>query len=171
VNCAAFLRWLDDGRPESEASAARTHARGCDACARQLDAALELDAALTAGRPASRDFTDRVMARVAETPQRALAPAVLVALPLAPVLPWWVRAAMQPATILAAIAAAVLLGWGDDLVQNAGAWSGLLDGMATGRAAPWAADPRVPLAVAIAVAPGVAWVSRRLYAWGSRLAS
>jgi len=106
MSCDDFERWLDQGgAPEGRVGAA-AHAAACPRCARAWRIAETLDAALAeAPAPASRAFTDRVMARVGSG--RIPAPLLM------PALPWWVRAAMEPATVLALVAAGAMV-WGWD---------------------------------------------------------
>jgi hypothetical protein len=62
-------------------------------------------------------FTDDVMRRVAQTPRHAgLAPAMIDA-PADDSLPWWTRALLEPVTILAFLAAALLAGWPAQLLR------------------------------------------------------
>ena len=94
---------------------------------------------------------------------------------LSPALPWWVHAAREPAIVLSARLIAVLTAWGNDLMRGAAAAMGLLAGAMSGAATPgeWAtliADPRVAVAVGVALTPSLVWASRRLFAWGSKLA-
>src|SRR5262245_2618681 len=101
MNCAAFERWLDEGAPQDLAAAAQAHASQCARCAAAERAARSLELALSAtATPAPAGFTERVMARVGG---RAQAPALL------PALPWWIRAAMEPATVLAMLAAGAVV--------------------------------------------------------------
>ena len=106
MSCADFERWLDEGEAEEGADVAHAHSATCPRCAASWRAAQALErslAAVPAWAPAT--FTDRVMARIGNG--RALAPMV------APALPWWIRAAMEPATVLA-LAAAGAIAWGWD---------------------------------------------------------
>src|SRR5262249_21385731 len=97
MDCATFERWLDEGRPEPEAGTARVHTRDCPRCARLLVIDRALDQALRAAPTrAPLAFTDRVMARIGPRSMPMLGPAM----------PWWIRAASEPATVLALIAAA-----------------------------------------------------------------
>lgn len=177
MNCARFDRWLDGGRAADAEAEARTHARGCARCAAAREASLELEVALGAAPPAPAGFADRVMARVADTPQgaaaAALAPAPVRALLDLPALPWWVRAAIEPGALLAAAASALLLGWGGPLFHRASLASGWISqalAHAPAMPAPTEMDPRVMWVVTLAFAPAVAWASLRFYAWGRRLA-
>jgi hypothetical protein len=178
MNCRLFGDWLDAGCPERDAADARRHARECDPCAAALGVALELEAAMIAAPAAPAGFTDRVMARVAETPQmsRSAFSAAAPVLPvLAPALPWWVRAAMEPAVLLAAVLAAVLVGWGSELARGANTavvWlaGAVTSGVSQSAWAPLVDDPRVLIAMVIALTPSLLWTSRRLYALGNKLA-
>ena len=102
MTCDQLERWLNEGMPESLAEQARAHARACARCAASLAAALELETMLASPPCAPEAFTERVMVRL-EAPSFA---------PAAPALPWWIRAASEPAAVAAlALAAAVLWGW------------------------------------------------------------
>lgn len=107
MKCSGFERWLDEGMPEAGAPPARGHTAQCDACARRLAAAVEMDALLAEPTEAPAEFTDRLMARVEATPR----PAPRVSLPalIPDALPWWVRAAADPATALSFILAGLVL--------------------------------------------------------------
>ncbi len=176
MNCERFDRWLDDGRPAADDAAAR-HARGCDRCAAALGAALELEASLASTAAAPAGFTDRVMARVARTPQAApaaLRPRHAVAPLVAPAMPWWVRAATQPPALMAVVLAALLAGWSGALFDAARAGASLLAGALARDAFAGGGfvlfdDPRLATAVAVALAPSLVWTSVQLYAWGRRL--
>jgi len=106
MNCELFERWLDDGRPEAERAAAEAHAARCASCAEALRVALELETLLAAPPAAAPPaLTEHVMARIAS------AEATRARLPAAesPVLAWWIEAAAEPATVLAAALAALVL--------------------------------------------------------------
>ena len=105
MDCGHFERWLDDGQPQAAAAGAHAHADSCAHCAAALASARALDAALeryAATAPAG--FTARVMERV---------PRARAGRPLAWVepdaLPWWVRAAAEPAAALSLALAALVL--------------------------------------------------------------
>jgi hypothetical protein len=105
MDCERFERWLDEGLGETAGAEGRAHAASCARCGAALAAARALDAAL--GQPAvvaPADFAERVMERVA----RARA-ARLFAWIEPEVLPWWVRAAAEPATALSLVLAALVL--------------------------------------------------------------
>src|SRR5580765_2162827 len=94
MRCAEFVRWLDRERPEERAAAAREHAAGCASCARRWAADAALDRLLAeALPPAPLGFSDRLMARL---PERRAVP-VLLGFET----PWWLRAAADPAAVLA----------------------------------------------------------------------
>ena len=105
MDCEHFERWLDDGLPEMAGIGAHAHAASCARCAAALAAARALDAALErCAATAPAGFAERVMERVARA---------RVARPLAWIepdaLPWWVRAAAEPATALSLVLAALVL--------------------------------------------------------------
>lgn len=172
MNCERFERWLDSGTPDSDAAAARMHARDCESCAAALEAWLELDVALDVVAAAPAGFTDRVMARVAESPQPLAGAArlpVAASLPPSP-FPWWVSAMMQPAAVLAAVAAALLAGFGEPMLRGVFAAQGWAAQALAGHA-PAALDPVAARVVALALLPSVAWMSWRIYRWSEGLAA
>lgn len=170
MNCTAFDRWLDAGSPAATAAAARVHARDCERCAAALDASLELDVALGVVPAAPAGFTDRVMARVAETPQAA---AVIVApLRVAPApepFAWWVRAAMEPSMLLATTLAAMLMLWSGPIARG-----GLVVAAALNRALASGAathpDVRVAWVISLAMLPTACWLGWRLFLWSAKRA-
>ena len=105
MDCERFGRWLDEGRAETVGAEGQAHAASCARCDAALAAARALDAAL--GRSAivaPAGFAERVMERVARARQ-----ARLLAWIEPEVLPWWVRAAAEPATALSLALAALVL--------------------------------------------------------------
>lgn len=171
MTCESFDRWLDEGALESGAAEARAHARTCDRCARALDAMLEVEAALANTPVAPRGFTDRVMARVAVTPQEVSAPRAAAG-PLGaplfpPAFPWWVRIAMEPSVLLAAALAAVFVGFGGPIFTaalRAQAWLAHAEASAhVPIDAPWTA--------ALFLLPAVAGASWLIYRWSASVAS
>jgi len=105
MDCERFERWLNEGMGVAVGAEWHAHATSCAHCGAALAAARALDAAL--GQPAVEapaDFTERVMERVA----RARV-ARLLAWIEPEVLPWWVRAAAEPATALSLALAALVL--------------------------------------------------------------
>jgi hypothetical protein len=117
VNCHDVDRWLDEGSPEAERAAMMLHVRICARCAAAAAAEEELEMALAAAPAAPTGFTDRVMARVAGVSQVRIP--VLEVLPLLRAFPWWVRLALEPAALLAAVLAAALVWQGNTLFRLA----------------------------------------------------
>lgn len=110
--CDDVERWLNDGMPPRGEGAARTHARGCAACARTIDAAVALDAMLAAAATtAPAGFTDGVMARIDLEMEEARAPHGIAAIAAAPARatrpatspPWWLAFAAEPAAAVALV--------------------------------------------------------------------
>ncbi|HEY3215147.1 MAG TPA: hypothetical protein VGK93_01505 [Candidatus Eisenbacteria bacterium] len=105
MSCAKLEAWLNEGMPQAGGAEARNHAARCPRCAAALEAAEQLEAMLLIGPgPAPADFTERVMARLGESLDRARA------LPVRALLPWWIRAAAEPAAVLAMLVGA-LVAW------------------------------------------------------------
>jgi hypothetical protein len=149
VNCQALDRWLDDGGPDAGRAAAVAHARTCERCAAALAHADALELALSATPSAApAGFTDRVMARVADASQVRVGIPVMEMLPLLRTFPWWVRLALEPATVLAALIASVLVWRGDALFA--------LAGVGAVRLSSWVASSITPLfaSVAVPASPG-----------------
>ena len=126
MNCLAFERLLDDGAPDILPAEALAHARGCASCARSLARARSLERALERYHsdepgpelePTLVRLTERVMARVERGDARGVR---WLALPDA--LPWWVRAAAEPAVVLSVALCALLLWRGDALLASTRAW-------------------------------------------------
>ena len=181
MNCHDVDRWLDDRSPDDERTAMLMHVRICARCSAALGAMDALESALTAAPAPPRAFTERVMARVAETAQMRATVPVLEVLPLLRAFPWWARLALEPAALLAAVLAAVLVWRGDALFTLArvgalqlGAW---LAQISTGTAAvvapvnplALALTPTVLACVALAVAPLVFMGSRLLADWSATM--
>jgi hypothetical protein len=127
VNCLAFERLLDEGAPDGLPAEALAHARECASCARSLARARSLERALERYHsdesgpelePTLVRLTERVMARVERGDARGVR---WLALPDA--LPWWVRAAAEPAVVLSVALCAVLLWRADALLASTRAWS------------------------------------------------
>ncbi len=123
MDCRGFEAWLDQGLPEgAPAAEARAHADSCPACAAALAAAREVDLALSAApAPAPAGFAARVMERV----ERART-ARWLGWAEADFLPWWVRAAADPAAALAVGLAGLVLWQWDALIRLASAASAAL---------------------------------------------
>ena len=189
TECAGFERWLDEGND----TAAAAHAAACPACSPRWVAERAVSALWAGAAPAPRaDFVERVLARVAVTPQEvppvvtakasaALRPlAAIEAAMVREALPWWIRAAAQPACALALALAAVvaaffpqLLGVARDFPQ----WSAGAVSVLTGAIAPWLGradsivgrDPVAGAGVALALVPLVLVVSTALFRLGASL--
>lgn len=178
TGCARFTRWLDDGMPPAAAAAHEAHASGCAGCAAALAGARALDRALERALAAAPDgFADRVMERVARARQ-----VPLTAWIEPDMLPWWVRAAAEPAVVLATMLAALVLWQYPLLVRVATtAWQ-LLSGPAVsgflrlpslpaelpGLAA--LADPYVLVGLALAGLPVAWWAGLAVYHWSGDVA-
>ncbi len=174
-DCAGFARWLDDGMPADGAAAHAAHAAACARCAAALADARALDRALERALVAApADFADRVMAGVARTGRRQAATWVV-----SDVLPWWVRALADPAAVLAAALAALVL-WQYPLLSRVApvAWR-VLSGSALGGVlrlpgppASWPglavfADPYVLGGLGLAGLPVAWWAGLAIYRWSS----
>jgi hypothetical protein len=172
MNCETFTRWLDEDMPVSDAAAAEAHARDCSECAAALEAARAVARLLAEPAPvvaAPTGFDARVMARVAEFEAGAAREIVLPSS-----LPWWARAAAEPAVVLAFVVAGLTLLYGRALVAAGSrlvvalAASFAPAGAAPVRGAPAIADPAVAVAIAMAALPFAAWAAWKLYAWSER---
>jgi hypothetical protein len=105
MDCERFERWLDEGMGAQAGAEGRAHAASCARCGAALAAARALDAALARSAiVAPEDFAGRVMERVARARL-----ARLLAWIEPEVLPWWVRAAAEPATALSLVLGALVL--------------------------------------------------------------
>ena len=105
MDCERFERWLNEGREEEAGAEAHVHAASCARCGAALAAARALDAALGCSSiVAPAGFAERVMERVARARQARLLTWIEPE-----VLPWWVRAAAEPATALSLTLAALVL--------------------------------------------------------------
>ncbi|HET9251503.1 MAG TPA: hypothetical protein VFP58_05240 [Candidatus Eisenbacteria bacterium] len=139
MTCAEFDRWLDEGMPEADADAARTHAGSCTRCAAALKAALAIETAFTieisrgeagvtaraASIRAPEGFASGVMARIGELEgmrRRHTAEA--------PSQGWWIRVLSDPVatvSITVSLFMVALLIWDPSWVfgltgQLAGRW-------------------------------------------------
>ena len=187
MNCTGIERWLDDGSPAASQVEAMAHARVCARCLATLTAADELETLLaSAPVPAPVGFTGRVMARVAETSQgRALIP-VSELLPFFQTVPWWVRVALEPASLLAILLASVMVWRGDALFALAtggalelAAWLGRIlpaPGTPAPPAAPGAGpsaaillQPAVLTSIVLGAITPALMGSRLLYHWAAAL--
>jgi hypothetical protein len=182
MNCRELERWLDDGGAPERYVEAMAHARICAHCSALLGGMDELEELLAqpvALLPAG--FTERLMARVAETRQVPARIPVMELLPFFQTVPWWVRVAVEPASLLAVLLASVLLWRGAALLALAtsgaaqlAAWIAL--GLSTplptpdiGGVGATLIQPTVAAGMALAVIPLVVMGSRALYRWSAAL--
>jgi hypothetical protein len=180
MTCAEFDLWLDQGRPAERAPEAQAHARGCARCAALLAVELEIASAFAAplASPAApAGFTDRVMARVAASSQTRRS--------FAPVpendLPWWVFAAAEPATVLAALLAALVV-WQPRAMFSAAMSLAQVIATALGQStgvvsvqsllgpdlAVLFTNPTARFGLMLALVPFVLWLGYQLYRWTER---
>jgi hypothetical protein len=187
MTCGELERWLDDGGAPERYVEAMAHARICARCSAALGTVDELETLLaTRTVPAPAGFSSRVMARVAMTPQvRARIP-VTELLPFFQTVPWWVRLALEPASMLALLLASVLIWRGDALfaltssgaVQLAAWLAQALPAAAPvtspsvdpGAAPVLWLQPVVLTCIALGAAPLALMGSRVLYQWSATLA-
>jgi hypothetical protein len=180
MTCRDLERWLDDGGAPERYVEAMAHARICAHCTATLRGMDELEDLLA--RPASRApeaFTERVMARVALTPQAPAGIPVMELLPFFQTVPWWVRIAIDPAALLALLLASVLAWRGDALFALASggaatlaAWLGQalaapLPSPDPGAVGAVLIHPYVLPALAIGLAPLVFMASQAIYSWSA----
>ena len=159
MRCSDFAAWLDAGMPPEGAAAALEHATECTACTRGATAANELEALLASAPPAApAAFTGAVMARVTLNRTRA---ALLPASPL----PWWVRAAADPAAALALVASALLLRGLGRIPAIEGAIASMRDAFVTtlGARAPRLLDDGIWSVLVMSLAPALILASIALY--------
>ncbi len=184
MNCHELERWLDDGGAPGRHLEAMAHARVCARCSASLGALDDLERRLGVPAPAPAGFAARVMARVAATRQAGARIPVMEILPFFQTVPWWVRVAVEPASLLAILLASLLVWRGDALYALAS--SGALQLVAwlaralpaAGPAAAPAVDPVAGLglqptllaAFAVGAAPLAFIGSRALYRWAAALA-
>lgn len=187
MTCRELERWLDDGGAPERYVEAMAHARICAHCSAALGTMDELETLLsTRTTPAPAGFARRVMARVAMTPQvRARIP-VTELLPFFQTVPWWVRLALEPASLLAILLASVLVWRGDMLFALASSGAVQLAAwLAQALPPPGAVQPPAlqpdPVAtmwlqpliltcIALGAAPLALMGSRVLYRWSETLA-
>lgn len=176
MNCDEFGRWLDQGFP-AVAGTARDHASLCVHCARALAATESLERMLAA--PPARtapDFTDAVMARIAAPVEPAAAPFALPALP-AFSMPWWLRAAAEPAAALALLLSGVVVWLGErafgvaDVVATAagGATIAVGAGIATSPVGPLLSESPVRFGLLLALALVLALLAGPITRWTERV--
>lgn len=187
MNCAGVDRWLDEGSPAASQMEALAHARICARCLAALSAADALESLLSSvTAPAPAGFADRVMARVAATAQvRPLIP-VSELMPFFQTVPWWVRVAREPASLLAMLLASVLVWQGDALFALATGGAAQVAAW-LGRVLPASATPVPPVlpgadplpvvwlepavlsAIVLGALPLAVMASQLLFRWGETL--
>jgi len=124
MNCETLAFWLDEGRPALGSEEAQVHLESCTTCSRSVKLDDRSDQMLrrVSANP-SLDFVAQLMMRVHSTPQLSPTP---LSTPVMDFLPWWVRAAAQPATVMAFVLAGVLFWQAENLItvtQTAALWA------------------------------------------------
>ena len=185
MTCRDLERWLDDGGAPERYVEAMAHARICAHCSGALGNVDELETLLAApSAPAPAGFAARVMARVALTPQVRGRIPVTELLPFFQTVPWSVRLALEPASLLALLLASALVWRGDRLFALASsgaiqlaAWLARSLHAAGPAPAPATApvdtiwlQPLVLTCIALGAAPLALMGSRLLYRWSATLA-
>jgi hypothetical protein len=184
-DCRQFARWLDDGGADpAVTSQALAHAAECPECGEHLageQAALSQlrgEGAVATLPPVPGGFADRVMRQVALTPQvRASRLPAFVALPV-DVLPWWIRAVVQPAGVLALMLAGVAAAFTPQLLgisRRAPQWSADALAALSSGLAPWVEranaivgrDPLTGSVVLLALLPLAVLAAFGLYRLGA----
>jgi len=184
MTCRDLERWLDDGGAPGRYVEAMAHARICAHCSAALGAVDELESLLgEPSAPAPTGFTSQVMARVALTPQAPARIPITELLPFFQTVPWWVRVALEPASLLAMLLASALVWRGDALFALASsgavqlaAW--LAQAMpvtgpvpaptiASDPVAAFWLQPTVLTCIALGAAPLALMGSRLLYHWSA----
>jgi hypothetical protein len=169
VSCAAFERWLDEGRPDAGASGALAHAGTCPRCAKLLELEEALAGAATVRAPAG--FTDAVLARIHAEPARAarparavpgrlqalLGPAVAIAVTAIPLL-------LLQRPLLARLAATFVGGWGGIAWPHAPSLAALAAG-AWQPVAALAAQPVLLGGIGLGLAPALLLGAWQLFRW------
>lgn len=125
MNCAGFERWLDAGMPAGRAADAEEalgHAAACADCARSLEAARAVQAALSRPpEPAPARFAASVMGRIAA----GAVPARMAGEPRLPKpdFPLWARVLAEPSSALAFLLGGLLLAGHERVAATAGVLS------------------------------------------------
>lgn len=180
MTCRDLERWLDDGGAPERHVEAMAHARICAHCSATLGGMDELEDLLA--RPAATapsGFADRVMATVALNPQRPVRIPVMELLPFFPTVPWWVRVAFEPASLLALLLASALVWRGDALFALASGGAAQLavwlahtlpiavPSPAPGPVGTLLLRPAASAGLLLALVPLVVMGSRVLYLWSA----
>jgi len=176
MTCSEFERWLDEAMPDAGGAGARAHARGCARCAANLEAAAAIEAALAAGdAPATpgASFTSRVMARV--NALETLHARSRAAVPNDP-FEWWVRAAMDPASVLSLFLAALLVWqWDSSLaaarsvVSTIGSFDPTAAILSLAQLGGGVSHPALEFSILAMLAAAGLWLSLALYRLSERL--
>lgn len=168
MTCANFERWLDDGRPDRDAPRMLAHAATCGLCEGALQAASEVEAALsfvpTDVMPAatSAGFNDSVMRKVH---------AVALLQEAEKASSWWARALTEPSFVVSIALATGAVWQYRALSALALAFSARvvlwIDGLLGPRnSSPgWeaVANPVAMLGLALAITPPILWISWRFF--------
>lgn len=184
MTCRDLERWLDDGGAPEHYVEAMAHARICARCAATLGGVDELETLLARPAAAPRGFADQVMARVAITPQAPARIPVMELLPFFQTVPWWVRVALEPASLLAMLLASALVWRGDALFALASSGAGHvtawlaralqaplpLPSLEPGTIGAVLVQPAMVTGIALAVVPLTLMLSRFLYQWSAEVA-
>lgn len=185
MTCQDLDRWLDDGGPPASHVEAMAHARICARCLAALAATDLLERLLEAPTSAApAGFADRVMARVTATRQVGMRIPLAEVLPFFQTFPWWVRVALEPASLLAMLLASALVWRGDAVFALAtsgavylAAWlanafpaAGAVAPPGTPGSAPIWLQPTVLTCIALGTIPLALMGSRLLYRWSATLA-
>jgi hypothetical protein len=151
MDCGRFERWLDEGMGADAGAEGHAHAASCARCAAALATARALDAALErSALVAPAGFAGRVMERVARARM-----ARLLAWIEPEVLPWWVRAAAEPATALSLALGALVLWQYPTLARFAAAAFQVLASPAVAAFMQQLAAPRLTIDLSISSDPFV----------------
>src|SRR5262245_19052682 len=184
TRCMEFERWLDQGADAEFAVAMRAHAARCHRCSEALAAMESIDAWLAEPPAAPSGFSDRVMAQIERVEQAR------PALPWVPRpiddLPWWNAILTQPAVVLAALVAALVLWRGETLLRatvagvswlagalpvSLGAWGGLTHAAAAGSRNGLSVLALSALALGAGLTPVLMWASSAIGRLVTRRAS
>ena len=171
TTCIDFDVWLNEGMPHPGATPSLAHAEQCPRCNAAWSAVRELESALSsAAFMAPTGFTDAVMSRIQRTSEvSGHAPAMLPS-PIS----WWVRAAEQPASVLAVLVAGLVLWKSDAIRASALAAAFKLGQLTMDLKLPALGEPLsrpvLTLGLTLALLPTAVLASLSLYHWAERWA-